>query len=138
MKRTEKTRTNLPESTYSQVGAESNVNTESLSMGLTGRISIGSIRLLRSMPQSQYYPTDAYRRQEHHFCTRLRKERLWFSFYILFYFGYLIVGAVTMHIIEVPVQKAKRQDFSELRNNFLEMYPEILGKLSEHYLWRRA
>uniref|UniRef100_A0A1B0AE93 Potassium channel domain-containing protein n=1 Tax=Glossina pallidipes TaxID=7398 RepID=A0A1B0AE93_GLOPL len=134
MKSTEKSRTNPPESnsTYSQVGAESNVNMQPSSMGLTGRISIGSIRLLRSMPE--YYSTDGYRRHERHICTRVRKERLWFSFFILFYFGYLIIGAVTMHIIEVPIEKAKRRDFFEVRNNFLEMYPQVLDNDLEDFL----
>uniref|UniRef100_A0A1B0APJ7 Potassium channel domain-containing protein n=1 Tax=Glossina palpalis gambiensis TaxID=67801 RepID=A0A1B0APJ7_9MUSC len=134
MRATGRSRANLPESTntYGQAGAESNINDQPSPGGLTGRISIGSIRLLRSMPD--YCSTNAFERQDHHFCTRLRKERLWFSFFILFYLGYLIIGAVTMHIIEVPVEKEKRQDFFELRNNFLEMYPQVLDDHLEDFL----
>uniref|UniRef100_A0A1A9ULB9 Uncharacterized protein n=1 Tax=Glossina austeni TaxID=7395 RepID=A0A1A9ULB9_GLOAU len=127
MKPTEKNRTNLQESisSYSQVGSESNINTQLSPMGITGHISLGSILLLRSTPE--YYSPDAYRRQQHHFCTRLHKERLWFSCYILFYIGYLLIVAVSMHIIESPIKNAKRQDFVELRAKFLEMYPQVLG-----------
>uniref|UniRef100_A0A1A9WNG5 Potassium channel domain-containing protein n=1 Tax=Glossina brevipalpis TaxID=37001 RepID=A0A1A9WNG5_9MUSC len=132
----EKGRVTLAESvsTYSQVGeSPSLADIQPSSMGLTGRISIGSIRLMRS--NYAYYPADTFGHDHrHHFCTRLRKERLWFSFYILFYFAYLIMGAVTIHIIEVPTEKNKRREIYELRDNFLEMYPQILDNDLEDFL----
>ncbi|XP_005175081.2 potassium channel subfamily K member 1 isoform X1 [Musca domestica] len=106
-------------------------------ISLNNGVSIGSICLIRSTYQESDDGTTAHLvpGSTIECCPpKYRKERLLFMTFVLFYIGFLALGAVLFRHIEYPMELKERSAITALRNSFLQKYTQVKDDDLEEFL----
>ncbi|XP_073835726.1 potassium channel subfamily K member 6-like isoform X1 [Musca autumnalis] len=115
-----------------------NYNYNKSNLSLHNGVSIGSICLIRPTYQESDDGTTARLVPgSPNECCPARwhgKERILLAAFVVFYIGFLAMGAVLFRNIEHPVELEERAAITALRDGFLQKYPQINDDDLEEFL----